>query len=81
MIRYAQSTEKSIRMMESENAIIFIVDRNDTKDAIKNEAEKVFGAKVKAVRTSTNLLGQKKAIVTFTKETPAIDVATKLGMM
>jgi ribosomal protein uL23 len=81
MIRYPLSTEKSIRMMEGQNALVFVVDRKDTKPVIKQAVEAQFGAKVRSVRTHVTTLGVKRAIVTFTPETPAIDIATKLGML
>ena len=81
MIQFPRSTEKGIRMMEAENKLIFVVDRKDTKEDIKKEVETRFAVKVTKVNTLTSLQGEKRAIVTFSKEHPAIDVATKLGMM
>lgn len=81
MIKYPLSTEKSIRLMESENKLVFIVDLKDTKTIIRKEVEKVFKAKVKSINTLIGPDAKKKAIVTFTDETPAIDLATKLGLM
>jgi large subunit ribosomal protein L23 len=81
MIRYALNTEKSIRMMESGNKLTFAVDKKDTKADIKKELEARFNVKITAVNTTTNLQGKKKAIVTFAPEFPAIDIATKVGLM
>ncbi len=79
-IKYPLSTEKSIRMMESENKLIFIVEKNATKEEIKREIEEIFKAKVADINT-TIYKGKKRAYVKFNAETPAIDVATQLGMM
>lgn len=80
VIKYPLSTEKSIRMMELENKLAFIVDKKAKKQEIKKELEKMF--KVKVVKVNTLIhKGKKKAYVKFSDETPAIDIATKLGLM
>jgi len=79
-IKYPLSTEKSIRLMESENTLIFVVDKKATKLDIKSAIEEAFSVKVSNVRTFI-MKGIKKAYVQFSSETPAIDVATKLGLM
>jgi len=79
-IKYPLSTEKSIRLMESENTLIFIVDKKATRIDVKKSIEDAFNVKVTRVRTLITK-GKKKAYVQFSNETPAIDVATKLGLM
>jgi len=81
IIRYPLSTEKTIRLMESENKLIFIVGTEATKPQIKEAIEKEFNVKVKNVSTQIDTKGRKKAYIRFADETPAIDVATKLGLM
>lgn len=81
VIKYPLSTEKSIRLMESENKLIFIVDRKAKKQEIKEELEKLFKVKIVKVNTLISPKGLKKAYVSFSDETPAIDLATKLGLM
>lgn len=80
-IKYALATEKSIRLMESENKLAFVVDKNASKIQIKEELEKMFDVKITFVRTLIDRKGRKKAYIQFSDETPAIDVATKLGLM
>ncbi len=80
-IKYPLSTEKSIRLMESENKLIFVVDRKAKKADIKKSIEEIFNIKVVAVRTFITAAGEKRAYVKFSSETPAIDIATKLGLM
>jgi len=80
-IKYPLSTEKSIRLMESENKLVFIVEPKATKQEIKADLEKRFNVKVVKVNTLNDLKGRKKAYVKFSPETPAIDLATKLGLM
>lgn len=81
VVKYPLSTEKCIRMMEAENKLIFIVEKKATKQEIKEDIEKLFKAKVKKVNTQITNQGIKKAYVEFAEETPAIDIATQLGLM
>ncbi|MBN2567102.1 50S ribosomal protein L23 [Candidatus Woesearchaeota archaeon] len=81
IIRNPLSTEKSIRLMESENKLIFVVGRRANKHDIKQAIEKLFKVKVVGVNTYITPAGEKRAYVTFSDETPAIDIATNLGLM
>lgn len=81
MIKYPLSTEKSMRMMEAENKLVFVIDKAATKSDVKAAIEKIFKAKVDKVNTFMDNKGKKKAYVKFNIETPAIDVATELGLM
>lgn len=81
IIKYPLSTEKSIRLMESENKLIFVVDRKATKEEIQKAAESAFKAKVSKVNTFITSRGEKRAYIKFSPETPAIDIATQLGLM
>ena len=80
IIKYPLSTEKSIRYMESENKLVFVVDRKAKKNEIKEAIEKMFKVKVLKVNVF-NIKGMKKAYIKFSDETPAIDIATNLGLM
>ncbi len=80
IIKNPLSTEKSIRLMESENKLVFVVDKKSNKGEIKEAIEKMFKTKVEAVKTHISN-GTKKAYVKFSAETPAIDIATQLGLM
>jgi len=80
VIKYPLSTEKSVRLMESENKLIFIVSRNAKKQDVKKAIEEMF--KVKVVKVNLAINGnEKKAYVKLSDETPAIDIATQLGLM
>jgi len=80
VISYPIGTEKSIRMMESENKLMFMCERKATKQQIKQALEELLKAKITNVNT-LNVHEGKKAIVTFAPETLAIDIATKMGLM
>ena len=81
IVKYPLSTEKSIRLMESENKLIFVVDRRAKREEIKKAIESLFSAKVEKVNTFIDVSGKKRAYVKFSDETPAIDIATQLGLM
>ncbi len=80
IIKYPLSTEKAIRLMESDNKLLFVIANDANKAAVKQAVEEAFKAKVSKVNVHRTK-GQKRAYVTFTKETPAIDIATNLGLM
>ena len=73
-------TEKAVMMIETNNLLTFKTDNEKNKDDIKKEVEELFNVKVKKVQTQ--IRGNKKyAYVKLKKEFPAIDVATKLGII
>jgi ribosomal protein uL23 len=80
IVKYPLSTEKSIRLMESQNKLIFVVDIDADKNIIKNAIEDMFEVKVDNVKTYVQK-GEKRAYVRFSNENPAIDIATQLGLM
>jgi len=81
IIKYPLSTEKSIRLMESDNVLVFIVDIKANKQEIKEAIESTYEVKVQKVNTTIGPDNRKKAYVKFLDETPAIDLATQLGLM
>ena len=81
VIKYPLSTEKSIRLLEAENKMLFVVDRKAKRSDVKKAIEEVFKAKVLKVNIFNKNKGEKRAYVTFSPETPAIDIATQLGLM
>jgi len=73
-------TEKAVMMIEAQNTLTFETSKIKTKEKIKREFEEVFNAKVQKIRTLVR--GNKKyAYIKLKKEFPAIDIATKLGLM
>ncbi|MBI4159414.1 50S ribosomal protein L23 [Candidatus Woesearchaeota archaeon] len=81
VIKYPVSTEKAVRLMEADNKLTFIVNLRATKKEIKDSLKKGFGIDITSVRTFITPEGKKKAYVKLTKDKPAIDVATQLGIM
>jgi large subunit ribosomal protein L23 len=74
------ATEKAIMIIEGQNVMTFETEKENTKKEIAKEVETVFDVKVDKVRTSIRK-NKKYAYVKLKKEFPAIDLATKLGMM
>ncbi len=81
ILKYPYLTEKSTRMIESQNKLVFIVKDRSTKAQIKGAVEAVFGVKVADVNTTSTMRGEKKAYIRLKPEFKAVDIATKLGMM
>ncbi|MCK9596903.1 50S ribosomal protein L23 [Candidatus Pacearchaeota archaeon] len=73
-------TEKAVMLIESQNVLEFTTEKERTKTEIKNEIENIFKIKIDKIRTRVH--GNKKYVyVKLKKEFPAIDVATKLGLI
>ncbi|MFH0752165.1 MAG: 50S ribosomal protein L23 [archaeon] len=81
ILKYPLSTEKSVKLMQTENKIIFIVERRTTKPEIKKAMEELFKVKVLKVTTQIMPTGKKKAYIKLAPETPAVDIATQLGLI
>jgi len=81
IIKNPLATEKAVRLMETENKLIFIVSMKSTKKQIEKAIEEMFKVKVIKVNTLITPKGTKKAYISLSIDTPAIDVATQLGLM
>lgn len=81
IIKKVISNEKSVRMMETENKLVFLVDKKSKKDEIKKQLEELFKVKIEKINTMVSPKGEKKAYVKFNQDTLAIDIATQLGIM
>ena len=74
------TTEKSVRLMESQNKLVFIVANKSTKKSIRLAIESMFNVKV--AKVNTHIRGGKKiAFVTLHPDFNAMDVATQLGIL
>ena len=73
-------TEKVVRLMETENKLLFRVNIKATKSDIKKAIEEMFKVKVEKINTLIGREG-KKAYIRLTKDFNAVDIATKLGLM
>jgi len=74
------TTEKAIRLIEAENTLVLEIDRRKGKKEIKKEIEDVFKVKVDSINTLIRK-NKKYVYAKLNKKNPAIDVATRLGMI
>ncbi|MEM2087825.1 MAG: 50S ribosomal protein L23 [Thermoproteota archaeon] len=75
------STEKSFRLIERENKLVFIVDPKADRKNVKEAVEKSFNVKVDRVNIVRSIKGEKRAIVKLAKEYNAMDVASRLKIV
>jgi ribosomal protein L23 len=74
------TTEKAVRLIELNNTLVIEVEREKKKGEIKKEFEKTFKVKVNSINTMIKN-NKKIAYVKLNEKNPAIDIATKLGMI
>jgi ribosomal protein L23 len=74
------STEKAVRLIELNNTMVIELDRRKDKKVLRKEIEEAFNVKIESI--NTHIIKNKKiAYVKLDKKNPAIDVATKFGMI
>lgn len=73
-------TEKAVMFIETKNTLVFELDKRMTKTQIKSDLEKIFKIKIDKINTSIRN-NHKYAHVKLNKDYPAIDIATKLGVI
>lgn len=81
VLQHPHLAEKSMKAVELENKLVFIVDRKATKDLIALAVEKEFNVTVVGVNTEITQKGLKKAYVKLSGQYSASDIATRLGMV
>ena len=81
VISYPMMTEVVSRLIESENKLVFVVNRKATKLDVKKAVEQLYQVKVKDVNIANSIKGEKKAFVRLQPEYSATDVAIKLGLL
>jgi ribosomal protein uL23 len=73
-------TEASLEAVDSENKLIFYVDRRANKNTIRWAVESLYEVVVEKVNTLIMPDGRKKAFVKLAPEYSAAEVATSLGI-
>lgn len=81
ILKFVLMTEKSVRQIELENKLVFIVDRSSDKGEIKAAANLAFNSPISEVRTVIDQAGRKKAFVKFEQEGAAGEIAIRLGII
>jgi len=74
------TTEKAVMLIESQNVLTFRTEKERTKTEIKKEIEELFDVKIEKIRVLVRN-NKKYVYAKLKKEFPAIDLATKLGMI
>jgi large subunit ribosomal protein L23 len=72
-------TEKTMRLMEENNSLEFLVRRTANKAEIKSAIEELFSCEVATVNTRITKDG-KRAIIKFGGETSAEDIGMRIGV-
>ena len=72
-------TEKTMRLMDENNCLEFLVRRTSSKQDIKKAVETLFSCQVATVNTRITREG-KRAVVKFGGETSAEDIGMRIGV-
>jgi large subunit ribosomal protein L23 len=80
VIIHPDVTEKSMKLLETENKLVFVVARDATKAKIKEELEKLYEVKVESINTLITPKGIKKAYVKLHPDYRAEEIATRIGI-
>lgn len=81
VIKYPMMTERSVSMIENENKLIFIVNKEANKDDIAKAVKELYEVEAETVRTLITRQGEKKAFVKLKAGYNASEVAIKLGIL
>ena len=81
VIAYPMMSEDTVKLIETENKITFVVNGKATKHDIKRAVETLYEVKVSRVFTLTTPEGKKKAYVKLSPESKASALAVKLGIL
>jgi len=80
VLLYPLSTEKAVRLMETHNTLLFVVDKAATKPQIRAAVMDHFDVVVADVRTLVTPRGLKRAFVRLGGTSVASDVMAQLGL-
>ena len=83
IIKYPLISESAFNKMDSitENALVFIVDRQSTKHEIKRAFESLYKVKVIKINTLITPQNKKKAFIKLSPDHSALDLATEVGII
>jgi len=73
-------TEQAMNEMDFKNKLLFIVDVDATKPAIRDEVETRYDVAVDDVNTQVTSKGKKKATVTLSDDDDATEIASRIGV-
>lgn len=80
VIIHPQITEKTVRLIEEENKLVFLVNPDSNKREIKRAVEVLFDVEVDSVSTHITPKAEKRAFVRLSPEYSADEIAARLGV-
>ena len=80
-ILYPLITEDAVALIETENKLVFVVNKKATKYDIKYAVESLYQVEVDKVNVLTTPQGLKKAFVRLNPKYQAANLAIKLGIL
>ncbi|XP_027154542.1 60S ribosomal protein L23a-like [Coffea eugenioides] len=81
ILKYPLTTESTMKKIEDNNTLVFIVDICADKKKIKDAVKKMYDIQTKKVHTLIRPDGKKKPYVRLTPDYDALDVANKIGII
>lgn len=81
VIVYPMMSEDTVKLIETENKITFVVRNEASKPDIWRAVEELYEVKVSQVHTVVTPEGKKKAYVRLSPESKASELAVKLGIL
>ncbi|HZY48067.1 MAG TPA: 50S ribosomal protein L23 [Candidatus Bathyarchaeia archaeon] len=81
VITYPMMSEDTVKLIETENKIVFVVHVKATKRDVWKAVEELYEVKVDQVHTLVTSEGKKKAYVRLSPESKASELAVKLGIL
>jgi len=73
-------SENTFNLIDTQNKIVFLVNRTANKLQIKESIEKLYNVKVHKINTLITPKGKKKAYIKLKPEFSASELAIKLGI-
>ena len=81
VIMYPTMTERSVYMIENENKLIFIVNREADKKDIAKAINELYEVEAKEINTLIDRNGKKMAFIKLKEGYSASELAIKLGIL
>ncbi len=81
ILKFTHLTEKAMNNVERLNELVFVADIKASKPEIKKAIEDEYKVKVIRINTTIDQKKRKKVTVRLSEDNPAIDIATRLGMI
>jgi large subunit ribosomal protein L23Ae len=81
IVKYPLTTESSMKLIEDNNTLCFIVAITANKRQIKAAVKELYNVECEKVNTLITPRGLKKVYVRLTKDYDALDVANRIGII